>query len=60
MACGRRQVEGDMWPNCLGAVRKAAIRCLHLATGMSLKRDIGVGVVGAVLSIFYVLMTPQS
>ena len=29
----RWQVDSGMWPNCLGAVRKAGIRC-PLATGM--------------------------
>ena len=27
LAGGSGQVEGGMWPNCLGAVRKAGIRC---------------------------------
>ena len=29
----RWQVAGGMWPNCLGAVRKAGIRCLHWPLG---------------------------
>ena len=33
MAVSRWQVEGGMWPNCLGAVRKAGIRCLHWPLG---------------------------
>ena len=29
----RWQVEGVMWLNCLGAMRKAGIRCLHWPLG---------------------------
>ena len=29
LTVGIWQVEGGMWPNCLGAVRKAGIRCPH-------------------------------
>ena len=57
MAVSRLQVAGGMWPNCLGAVRKDGIRCLHhLVVGE--KHDIVVVAAGAggVLSTFYVLM----
>ena len=30
---GSQQVAGGMWPNCLGAVRKAGIRGLHWPLG---------------------------
>ena len=60
MAVGRRpltggswQVEGGMWPNCLGAVSKAGIRCPHQLVVKGGNPDIAGA--GAVLSTFYVL-----
>ena len=50
-----------MWPNCLGVVRKAGIRCPHqLVVGGGGNRDIAGGVgggAGGVLSTFYLLMS---
>ena len=62
MVVSRWQVEGGMRPNCLGAVRKAGIRCPNqLVVGG--KHDGGGGAGGAggagaagVLSKFYVLI----
>ena len=50
-----------MWPNCLGAVRLAGIRCPHQLVVGEKKRDIAGGKGpggggGGVLSTFYVLM----
>ena len=46
---------GGMWPNCLGAVRKADIRCPHQLVGGGI-RDGAEAVAAGVLSTFYVLM----
>ena len=56
VAVERWQLAGGMWPNCLGAVRKAGIMCPHqLVVGGG--RD-GAGAAGGrVLSTFYVLKT---
>ena len=52
-------MAGGMWPNCLGALRKACIRCPHqlVKTGKRRKKRDGAGAVaaGGVLSTFYVL-----
>ena len=49
-------MAGGMWPNCLGAVKKAGIRCPHqLVVGGDIP-DGGAGGAGDVLSTFYVLM----
>ena len=52
----RWQVASGIWPTCLGAVRKAGIRCPHqLLVGGGGNRDIAGGAAG-VLSTFYVLI----
>ena len=59
MVVSRWQVEGGMWPNCLGAVRKAGIRCLHqLVVGGG--NCVRAGAAAAVLSTFNVLMDGQN
>ena len=53
-------MEGDIWPNCLGVVRKAGIRCPPLAGsgggGGICDEGAAAGGAGGVLSTFYVLM----
>ena len=48
-----------MWPNCLGAVRKAGIRCPHQLVVVGEIRDIAVGggaAAAGALSTLYVLI----
>ena len=54
----RWQVECGMWPNCLGTVRKAGIRCSHqlVVGGMGNPDIAGAGAAGGLLSTFSVLI----
>ena len=66
MVVSRWQVEGGMWSNCLGAVRKAGISsptllcdiCVAAGSGGKFPDIAGGGGAGAagVLSTFYVLI----
>ena len=54
LAGGCQKMAGGMWPNCLGAVREAGIKCPHQMAVRGKKPDIVAG--AGVLSTFYVLM----
>ena len=63
MVGSRWQVVSGMWPNYLGAMRKAGIRCPHqLVVGGEIVTYIAGGAAGGVaggagaLSTFYILM----
>ena len=54
-------MAGDRWPNCLGAVKNAGIRCPHrLVVGEENPDGVGGGAAaaGGVLSTLYVLICP--
>ena len=48
-----------MWPNCLGAVKKAGIRCPHQLVVGGDCDGVAAAAAGAVLSTFYVLILYQ-
>ena len=58
MAVGIWQVLGGMWPNCLGAVRKAGIRCpRQLVVGGEIPDIVAGGAGAREISTFYVLIS---